>query len=337
MGVSLLRSLLVVISLSTTAYAGSVGSYSGCKSLRGERGACEACVAGGNFYQPGSGCGSTAGMHKSKAAAVPKPPPKPAAMPATQKKYVTIKPGTFAIGAQEADASADKDSSKDVFGGVKVTLTRPFMMKTTEVTHGEYYFVTGAPSTSYDKTCGMECPVNAISWREALIYLNALSKKEGLEPCYDMKADGAKWTKGLDCTGYRLPTDAEWEFAARGGLEEPRYGELDDIAWHYDNSDNKPHPVGKKKPNAYGLYDMLGNSWEYVWDAESYKPYPEDVTDPILGGDSLETLGQDRVCRGGSYGERAYAVRATVRFQMPASSGGDSYGFRPVRTVVEKK
>ncbi|MGV3623313.1 MAG: formylglycine-generating enzyme family protein [Archangium sp.] len=129
-----------------------------------------------------------------------------------------------------------------------------------------------------------------------------------------------------------MPTDAEWEFAARGGLEDASYGELDDIAWHYDNSGNSLKPVGKKKPNAYGLHDMLGNVWEYVWDAETFKPYPADVTDPIIG-ETLEFPGQDRVCRGGSYGERAYNIRATVRFQMPASSGGDQYGFRPVRTV----
>lgn len=329
----MLKSLLVVgtLTLSTAAFAGSVGTSGGCKPLKGERGACEKCVAGGNFYQPGRGCGMVEGMHKSQSAKKEPPPPKPTAMPKWQKDYVTIKPGTFAIGAQSADE--DKDSMKEVFDDVKVTLTRPFLMKTTEVTHGEYYFVTGKVSTSYDKVCGMDCPVNAVSWRDALEYLNALSKKEGLEPCYELKSDGAKWTKGLDCAGYRLPTDAEWEFAARGGLEAPRYGELADIAWFYDNSDGKPHPVGKKKPNAYGLHDMLGNNWEFVWDAEKWKPFTEDVTDPVIGGDSLESPGQDRVCRGGSYRDRAYGVRATVRFQLPASAGGDEHGFRPVRTV----
>ena len=326
---------VVFILAATTAFAGSIGSYSGCRSLKGERGACEACVGGGNFYQPGQGCGMVAGMHKSKAVAKTKPPPKPTAMPKWQKDYATIKPGTFAIGARPEDEF--KDSMKDMFEGVKVTITRPFLMKTTEVTHGEYYFVTGTPSTSYDKACGMDCPVNAVSWVDAVRYLNALSKKEGLEPCYELKGEGVKWVNGLDCKGYRLPTDAEWEFAARGGLEEPVYGPLDDIAWHYDNSDGKPHVVGKKKPNAYGLYDMLGNAWEYVWDAEKWKPYPEDVSDPIIGGDSLETLGQDRICRGGSYGERAYNIRASVRFQEPASAGGDAYGFRPVRTVTDSK
>ncbi|MGV3623314.1 MAG: hypothetical protein ACO1OB_21015 [Archangium sp.] len=180
------RLTLLISFIATAALAGSVGSYGGCKSLKGERAACEACLSGGDFYQPGTGCGSTAGMHKSKAANSYKPPPKLTAMPATQKNYVTIKPGTFAIGAKNSDA--DKDSMKDVFDEPKVTITRPFMMKTTEVTHGEYSFVHKL-SPSFDKACGMECAVNGVSWRDAIDYLNGLSKKEGLEQCYVVKGD----------------------------------------------------------------------------------------------------------------------------------------------------
>ncbi len=316
--------------MASTAQAGSVGSYSGCKALKGERAACEKCVGGGNFYQPGSGCGTTEGMHRSKAAPTTKPPPRPSTMPKTASGYVTITPAPFAIGARSLDA--DKDDQKEVFG-TTVTLTHPFKMKTTEVTYGEWYFVTGALPWSYNPECGMNCPVGGVTWRQTLDYLNLLSKREKLEACYTFKGGLAQWPKGYQCTGYRLPTDAEWEYAARGGLEEPRYGELDDIAWYYDNSDGKPRPVGKKKKNAYGLYDMLGNAWEWVWDAEDFKPYPEDVTDPIIGGLALESEGQNRVMRGASYKDGPIYQRATHRFQYLANSGSENHGLRPVRTV----
>ncbi len=321
---------LFLSAIASTARAGSVGTYSGCKSLRGERAACEKCVGGGNFYQPGQGCGMVEGMRKSKPMPAVKPPPRPTAMPKTGDDYVTIKPQPFAIGARNLDT--DKDDSKEVFG-TTVTLTHPFKMKATEVTYGEWYFVTGQLPYPYDKECGMNCPVGGVTWRQTLDYLNLLSKREKLEPCYTFKDGLAQWPKGFECSGYRLPTDAEWEYAARGGLEEPRYGELDEIAWHYDNSNGKPHPVGKKKKNAYGLFDMLGNAWEWVWDAEDFKPYPEDVTDPIVGGLTLESDGQNRVMRGASYKDGIIYQRATHRFQYLANSGSENHGLRPVRTV----
>ena len=321
---------LALSAIAADALAGSVSNYSGCKSLGSERAACMKCLGGGNFYQPGQGCGMVEGMHKSKAVPTEKPPPRPSAMPKTADDYVTITPKPFAIGARSIDEH--KDDSKEMFG-TTVTLTHPFKMKSTEVTFGEWYFVTGQLPYSYDKQCGMNCPVGGITWRQTLDYLNMLSKRDKLEPCYTFKDKLAQWPKGYECTGYRLPTDAEWEYAARGGLEEPRYGELDEIAWHYDNSDGKAHPVGKKKKNAYGLFDMLGNVWEWVWDAESFKPYPEDVTDPIVGGLALESDGQDRVMRGASFKDGVIYQRATHRFQYLANSGSENHGFRPVRTV----
>ncbi|WP_242593637.1 formylglycine-generating enzyme family protein [Corallococcus exiguus] len=273
-------------------------------------------------------------MKKSKAAVKPKPPPKPTSMPKTGSQYATIPAGSFRIGSLPDEEGA---SSKDTFKST-VTLTRPFLMKTTEVTQAEWYFVMGEPTESYDKACGLECPVGHVSWRRAIDYLNAISKKEGLEPCYAIQGEKVVWTQSPECTGYRLPTEAEWEYAARGGTDTARYGEIGDIAWYYDNSDGKHHPVGKKAANAYGLHDMLGNQWEWTWDVEDYKstPFEGEMNDPIIGGLEQEEAGQNRILRGGNYKERQHIVRAAHRYQYPAGSDDAGYGFRPMRTVLKK-
>jgi formylglycine-generating enzyme required for sulfatase activity len=334
-----LPTLTLAVLLAVPAAAQSVGTYSGCKRLGSQRAACEACVAGGNFYQKGQGCGMVAGMHKSKPMKAEPPPKPPATMPAST--YVTITPKPFEIGARDVDP--DKDDFKDVFEAT-VTLTRPFLMKTTEVTHGEWLYVMRTAMPSWDKACGLSCPVTYVGWKDALLYLNALSKKEGLEPCYEFKGNTVRWPKGLDCTGYRLPTDAEWEFAARGGLEEPTYGELDAIAWYTDNSQNSVHPVGKKQKNPYGLFDMLGNVSEWMWDdgvervgGGVDKPYKGEVTDPIVGGleVNLDEV-VERAFRGGDYTDARYTVRVTYR-ERTNPSGSDRRGFRPVRTVAPPK
>lgn len=341
-----MRQTLTILSLSFTALVASkasalesIGNYSGCKrELSGAAAAaCERCVGSGSFYQKSSGvCGMAPGMHKSIAFPREKPPPKPTAMPKTGSQYATIPAGSFRIGATPGEEGA-RDTE---FFDATITITRPFLMKTTEVTQAEWHFITGNPSPSYDKACGGDCAVGYVGFREALSYLNALSKKEGLKPCYVVKKDGSQWLEGLECTGYRLPTEAEWEYAARGGTEGARYGELDDIAWHYENADGKPHPVGKKAPNAYGLFDMLGSQWEWTWDKDIYeqKPFAGDMSDPISGPLAEEDEGRSRVVRGGSYKDSDSRARAAHRFQSPpAGSGSVNFGFRPVRTVFEKK
>lgn len=325
---------LLVALVPALSFAGSVSAYSGCKRLGSEREACMKCLASGAFYQPGQGCGMVEGMHRSKSVGTDKPPPRPTAMPKAGKDYVTIPAGSFDIGARETDP--DKDADTEVFDA-RVTLTRAFLMKTTEVTQGEYYFVMGKVTACWEKRYPLEAPANCVSWNDAVLYLNELSKKEKLEPCYEIKEGLAKW-KGYDCTGYRLPTEAEWEWAARGGTEEPRYGELKEVAWFYENSgDGELHPVGKKKPNAYGLFDMLGSVWEWSFDGWEYKPYVGEVTDPMVGGDTLKTTFEDRIRRGGAFSEQGYSVRAQIRSRYGANSGGKDQGFRPVRTLKEKK
>lgn len=339
--------LLLAAAAPLTAHArDTIGAYSYCqsefKNNKAAVAACKACVGGGNMYNRDRQtkqwvCGLTSDMKKSEAAPAYKPPPKPKAMPATAKKYVTIPAGTFAIGMRENDEHGSKD--QEFFEGATVTLTRPFLMKATEVTQGEWHFVMGEPAPTYDKECGPDCPVQSIGWRQAIAYLNELSESEGLEKCYKL-GKLIEWTGGLDCKGYRLPTEAEWEFAARGGTKTSRYGELDDIAWYYDNSDGRPHPVGKKTPNAYGLYDMIGNAWEWTWDEYvPGKPFEGDMTDPV-GGGFKQNKGveenDNRVVRGASRRDGPIYQRATHRFQNLTDGGGETQAFRPVRTIVAK-
>jgi formylglycine-generating enzyme required for sulfatase activity len=212
-------------------------------------------------------------------------------------KYVWIEAGTFMMGC----SSGDDDCYLNERPAHQVTLTKGFWIGQTPVTQEAYKRVTGK-NTSHFKGDGL--PVDHITWEEAKHY--------------------------CETTGMRLPTEAEWEYAARAGNPRARYGEVDSIAWYDDDSGSQTHPVGSKDPNAWKLYDMLGNVWQWTadWYGEKYYDLHEDE-DP-----QGPPAGSSRTFRGGSWGSLARSVRASYRGWGEPGFEEYSFGVRCVGETV---
>jgi formylglycine-generating enzyme required for sulfatase activity len=221
-----------------------------------------------------------------------------------------------------------------------VHITRPFYIAKYAVTFEEY-------DRFCDDTIGIRTPrdswgratrpVSGVNWYDAVKYCNWLSEKEGLTPCYNVK--GKLTECDFSANGYRLPTEAEWEYAARGGPKSQGYeyagsNNVDEVGWYEGNSDDQTHPVGQKQPNELGLYDMSGNMFEWCWDwygEDYYASSPaSDPTGPSSGTGAY-IADADRARRGGSYREKAVYLRVAFRGADGATYRGDS-GLRLVRT-----
>lgn len=167
---------------------------------------------------------------------------------------------------------------------------------------------------------GDKKPVETVTWKEAVIFCNSLSIKSGLKPCYSFSTDTEEIFFDSKKDGFRLPTEAEWEYACKAGNKEIRYGELDSIAWYKENSEKTTHDVGMKEPNSWELYDMLGNVWEWCSDI-----YDETV------------YGTYRIFRGGGWYDEARGCIATNRRRShPILFKIDDLGFRIARNIIKK-
>nr|VFK50433.1 MAG: Formylglycine-generating enzyme, required for sulfatase activity, contains SUMF1/FGE domain [Candidatus Kentron sp. TUN]VFK51651.1 MAG: Formylglycine-generating enzyme, required for sulfatase activity, contains SUMF1/FGE domain [Candidatus Kentron sp. TUN] len=215
-----------------------------------------------------------------------------------------IPAGEFLMGSPKDEKGRFDDEDQH-----RVRIPRPFALGITAVTFEEYDRFARATGRELPRDGGWgrgHRPVIQVSWHDATAYCDWLSKETGKR--------------------YRLPTEAEWEYVARAGTMDARYGDPDSIAWYRVNSQGKTHPVREKQPNAWGLYDMLGNIYEWTQDEwhEDYQGAPADGSPWEADSDAI------RVIRGGSWGSSASYVRAAFRRGWPSICISD-LGFRCVR------
>ena len=212
-----------------------------------------------------------------------------------------------------------------------VTLTHDFWIGATEVTQAQYQAGIGSNPSTYS-ICGGTCPVEQVTWEMAAQYANALSTAEGFSLCYTASGDDLVASLAGDpyaCEGYRLPTEAEWEYAARAG-ESFRYSgsaTIGDVAWYATNSGSTPHPVATRAPNAWGLYDMSGNVWEWAND------WDDIYTAWTVANPSGAATGRYRIARGGSWWTDASAARVSERSPTDPTLSFSHVGFRLVRSI----
>ncbi len=247
-------------------------------------------------------------------------------------RMVRIPEGTFVMGSPESEPGRDGDEIQH-----EVTLSRPFYLGVTEVTQGQWRAVMGENPSRF-RACGDSCPVEMVSWRDAVIFCNRLSELEGLRAAYATEKTVTNWDATAD--GYRLPTEAEWEYACRAGTTSPFW--TGDCLSTGQANYNGNHPlegcpkgenrertvvVGSFEPNAWGLHDMHGNVWEWCWDR--YGPYPSTpVVDP-----SGPKWGSSRVLRGGGWHYHAFCSRSANRDDGGPDMHYIMVGFRLARSA----
>jgi formylglycine-generating enzyme required for sulfatase activity len=253
--------------------------------------------------------------------------------------------GTFWMGSPEGEAGRGDDEKRHR------AEVGPFAICRTEVTLGQWQAVMGTRPNNCSYGCADEHPVQNVSWEDAIRYLNRLTDREnqkrGASDQWTRCYEEGTWAWNQACTGYRLPTEAEWEYAARAGTETAySFGDSAKDLCTYgngaDQSAKRKHldwtvneacddraedlaPVGRFKENPWFLYDMHGNVWEWAWDW--YGPYPDQAPRGYAGPDS----GRERVLRGGSFGNGPWGLRSSVRVRFVPSNTVELWGFRCAR------
>lgn len=256
-------------------------------------------------------------------------------------EFMLIPAGEFLMGCSDGDTLCYDDEKPQH----KVRITKPLYMSKYEVTQGQWKKVIGSNPSRF-KDCGADCPVESVSWKDAQQFIQKLN-----DTSFRDRSAGQKGT-------YRLPAEAEWEYAARAGTNTIWYGNLDEIAWYNENSGITTHSVGKKRPNAFGLYDMLGNVWEWTadrYDPSYYQDSPKQDTEglglfaiyrvlprgsqksstgvtgaPPRDGGYPGLFSSYRVLRGGSWSTYASGIRVSLRDGDYADYRFCNCGFRLV-------
>ena len=290
---------------------------------------------------------------KPAVAGDPEPPPRPAPVQPEREpliEMIHIPSGSFSMGSPRGTAN-----SLTIERPVHHVTIRGFLIGKYEVTQGQYFEVIGKRPSNFttnvydDGPNGwMKLPVEMVTWYETLVFCNRLSIKENLNPVYRMGSsvnpddwgnpplaetpawDAIEMIAGAN--GYRLPTEAEWEYAARGGPGSPgnfRYAGHNtpgNVAWYYDNSEFRIHEVGRKAPSRFDLHDMSGNVMEWCWDWLG--DYTGDSADNPTGPSS----GMYRVIRGGAWSVSVHYARVEYRHNNLPYYRGVNLGFRVARS-----
>ena len=247
--------------------------------------------------------------------------------------FTLVPAGTYVIGTPGDEPGRQDDERMHT-----VVLTRPYWIAQAELTQSEWRALRADEPWQF-AACGPTCPVESVPGLDIPEFLNARSCAEGLQECFWISGFGPMFT-GLDCAGYRLPTEAEWEIAARAGspyqlqsgpLTEltcaPVDPALDDVGWYCGNASGSPHPVRQKTPNGWGLYDVHGNVAE--WTLDGYETFSGGITTDPTGSGAAE-----KVVRGGSWDDDPQGSRLGARASLSQfNSGNGTVGFRLARTV----
>jgi formylglycine-generating enzyme required for sulfatase activity len=240
-----------------------------------------------------------------------------------------IQGGTFVMGSPGGEAERDIDERRH-----NVTIS-PFYMGKYEVTQNEYQSIMKDTPSNFK---GSKRPVESVSWYNAILFCNKLSEKRGLTPVYAIDGTSVGWDKNAN--GYRLPTEAEWEYACRAGTDTPFNTGMNitteqanyDGNWPYNNNAQgafleRTLPVGSFPANPWGLYDMHGNVYEWCWDWHATYSR-EDQTNP-----TGPASGSYHVIRGGSWVNSGYALRSASRGVYLTADGNERIGFRIARNA----
>ncbi len=239
-------------------------------------------------------------------------------------------PGSFMMGSEEETLGHTVYEHYH-----EKTIERPFYIGVTEVTQRQYEDVMGT-NPAYFADSSPNLPVENVTWFDAVRFCNALSEREDLPVVYHYRNE--QWVMDRESTGYRLPVETEWEYACRAGTQSPYYNgpardlaaaqqRLKWIAWSRYSARGESHIVGTKQPNPWGLYDMLGNVWEWTWDW--FAPYP--VTRTWFYGPERGIQG--RTIRGGGWYSGVTKLRASHRRDYLPQDAWNMLGFRCARTV----